>query len=208
MLSVAFLVKNPPMDRFAMLVEYLRVIASEVVVVSTGISDEDRSTILSWSPRYESGVKLIDHEWSDDFSEARNVGLAECTQQWTLVLDPDEIPSVGMISHINMVLSGEVNREKALGWLYWTVNYWGGVKGPEKSYHWHCRLFRTGRGKFYRPVHELVALDGRGEDQTRGTSVLPAAPPLAYLIHSKAKEELQSADDLYAKLSGKKEGNF
>lgn len=185
------------MDRFAMLVEYLRVIASEIVVVSTGISDEDRATILSWSERFASGVKLIDHEWSDDFSQARNVGLAECTQPWTLVLDPDELPSVGMISHMSMVLSGEANREQAQGWLYWTINYWGGTVGEAQPYHWHCRLFRTGMGKFYRPVHELVELSGMPEHVTRGTPQLPSAPPLAYLIHSKPADRLASDDEYY-----------
>lgn len=199
-LSVAFLVKNPPMDRFAMLVEYMRVVATEIVVVNTGMSSEDRNTILSWAERYEGGVTIIDHVWKDDFSEARNVGLEACTGDWTLVLDPDELPSVGMISHIRAVLDYEANRPHALGWLYWTVNYWGGVKGEEKNYHWHIRLFRTGKGKFYRPVHELVELDGVKEDVTRGTNVVPFAPPLAYLIHSKAVDTIAESDALYERL--------
>jgi glycosyltransferase involved in cell wall biosynthesis len=188
------------MDRFSMLIEYLRVISNEIVIVDTGSEAADIAIMESWSDRFEKGVKVIETAWEDDFSKARNVGLAECTAPWTLVLDPDEIPSVGMISHISMVLKGEVARENAVGWAYWTVNYWGGVKGPEENYHWHCRLFRTGRGKFYRPVHELVALDGRLESETRGTVTMPLANPVAYLIHSKAKEELEKADELYEKI--------
>src|SRR5574338_841609 len=133
MLSVAFLVKHPPLDRFSMLCEYLRIVATEVVVVSTGLTDEERSAIQSWSDRFEHGLKIVDYEWHDDFAAARNAGLVECTQPWTLVLDPYEMPSVGMILHIMKVLSGEVARENAKGWLYWTVNYWGGVKGPEEN---------------------------------------------------------------------------
>lgn len=203
MLSVACLVKNPPMDRFATLIEYLRVLATELVIVDTGSVTADVATMQSWSDRFEHGVKVIESEWKNDFSQARNLGLAECTQPWTLVVDPDEIPSVGMISHINAVIKGEVARESAVGWLYWTINYWGGVLGPSKPYHWHCRLFRTGRGRFYRPVHELVSLDGRPESDTRGTAALPNAPPLAYLIHSKPAERIAADDALYEQL-GKK----
>lgn len=202
MLSVAFLVRNPPMDRFAMLIEYLRILATEVVIVDTGSCSEDLDIMRGWSDRFAKGVKVIQAEWEDDFAKARNIGLAECTGEWTLILDPDEIPSVGMISHIKAVLERQVARESAVGWAYWTVNFWGGVKGPEEPYHWHCRLFRTGRGKFYRPVHELVSLDGQPESETRGTTKLPLAPPLAYLIHSKAKEELEQADALYERIGG------
>lgn len=199
-LSVAFLVKDPPMDRMALLVEYLRVLATEIVVVNTGMPDQDHDIIESWHSRFDKGVILIDHEWKDDFSEARNVGLEACTGDWTLVVDPDELPTAQMMAHIKYVLETEANRPNAVGWLYWTVNFWGGAKGPEENYHWHCRLFRTGRGKFYRPVHELVELDGKPEDITRGTTVMPMAPPTAYLIHSKAKSELEKADELYARL--------
>ena len=203
MLSVAFLVRNPPMDRFAALVEYLRIVATEVVIVDTGSSPEDVAIMRSWSDRFEHGVKVIEAEWENDFAKARNIGLEACTQEWTLVVDPDEIPSVGMVSHIAAVLRNEVARPSAKGWLYWTVNYWGGQKGPEKPYHWHTRLFRTGHGKFYRKVHELVALDGAPERTTRGTAILPNAPPLAYLIHSKAADKIAEDDALYERL-GKK----
>jgi hypothetical protein len=199
-LSVAFLVKNPPMDRFALLIEYLRFIANEIVIVDTGSVPDDINTMQGWSNRFADGVKVIQAEWEDDFSKARNIGLSECHGDWTLVLDPDEIPSVGMSLHILSILRGENDRHSAVGWLYWTVNYWGGVKGPEENYHWHCRLFRTGRGQFYRRVHELVMLDGKKEAETRGTATLPLAPPMAYLIHSKGTEDLQNADDLYERL--------
>lgn len=201
MLSVAFLVRNPPMDRFALLVEYLRSIATEIVIVDTGSALHDIDTMKSWSSRFEHGVKVIEAEWEDDFAKARNIGLSECTQDWTLILDPDELPSIGMISHINLVISGQAARENAIGWLYWTVNYWGGEVGEEKPYHWHCRLFRTGRGRFYRPVHELVSLDGRPESETRGTAALPSAPPMAYLIHSKAKDRIEADDEYYRSIA-------
>lgn len=193
-LSVHLMVLNPPLDRLALLVNYLSILADEFVIVDTG-SDQSAIEIMSgWDK-----VRLT-HETFTNFSETRNKGLALHQYEWTLGIDPDELPSVGMMSHMNAVIKDEVNRPQALGWLYWTVNFWGGVLGETRSYHWHCRLWRTEAGKLYRPVHELVSLNGVPEDITRGTKVLPAAPELAYLIHSKPLEEIEKADRLYEQL--------
>lgn len=196
-LSVHFMVLNPPLDRLAMLVEYLSVLADEYVIVDTGSSDADKSIMAAWDK-----VRVIEETFTN-FSETRNKGLAQHQYAWTLGIDPDEIPSVTMMGHINKVIREEVSRPSALGWLYWTINYWGGVQGPQKSYHWHTRLWRTDRARLYRPVHELVMLDGKPESETRGTNLLPAAPKQAYLIHSKAQDELAKADELYEKLGHK-----
>lgn len=193
-LSVHMMVKNPPLDRMALLVRYLYIIADEFVVVDTGSPDEVKSIIASWDR-----VRVIEEEFVN-FSATRNKGLEQHQHEWTLGIDPDELPSVGMYSHMNAVIKNEVARPSALGWLYWTYNYWGGILGPEKPYHWHIRLWRTEAGRLYRPVHELVMLNGRKESQTRGTNIAPLAPKEAYLIHSKAQEELAKADELYASL--------
>jgi hypothetical protein len=190
------MVLNPPIDRLALLVNYLSILADEFVIVDTGSSERDIEIMSSWDK-----VRVI-HEKFTNFSETRNKGLEQHTHEWTLGIDPDELPSVGMISHMNAVIKDEVNRPNALGWLYWTVNFWGGVLGETRSYHWHCRLWRTEAGRLYRPVHELVSLNGMPEEVTRGTNLLPAAPELAYLIHSKAQEDLEQADRLYESLGG------
>lgn len=193
-LSVHMMVLHPPLERLAMLVQYLDIIADEFVIVDTGSTDETLDIMSSW-PK----VSVLRKEFTN-FSETRNKGLEQHQYEWTLGIDPDEIPSVGMISHINAVLKDQVNRPNALGWLYWTINYWGGRLGEERSYHWHTRLWRTDKGKLYRPVHELVMLDGRPESETRGTNLLPAAPKLAYLIHSKAAADIEQSDALYERL--------
>lgn len=191
-LSVHMMVRNPPIDRMAMLVDYLSTIANEFVVVDTGSPDVIQDIMRSW-PK----VRVVNEEFVD-FSTTRNKGLEQHTYSWTLGIDPDELPSPIMMQHIAWAITD--SPPETLGWLYWTVNYWGGVKGPEMHYHWHARLWRTESGRLYRPVHELLALDGRGEEETRGTPVLPKAPRMAYLIHSKPEDEIAKADDLYARL--------
>lgn len=197
------LVRKPPVGRLAALVEFMSAVCSETVIVDTGSDPDQLAAMRSWI-----NTAVIEREWRDDFSWARNEGLAECKGDWTIVLDPDELPSEKMLRHIRMVDTGEVDashesyRPTAIGWLYWTRNWWGGIYGPEMDYHWHCRLFKTGSGLFYRPVHELVALKYNdkwvGEDLARDTPLMGRAPVAACLIHSKEAEAIAEADRQYA----------
>lgn len=56
----------------------------EVVLVDTGCNDEQRA----FAERYAD--KIIDFEWRDDFSAARNAGMREAEGEWFLYLDDDE----------------------------------------------------------------------------------------------------------------------
>ncbi len=186
--SAALLVKDPPMDRLALLVEFLRPVVSQYVIVVDDRTAAETSDAMSAWP----GVTLVPFGWVDDFSAARNAALPHCAGDWILVVDPDELPSVGMLEFIRLVDQVKQDDEEwqgqrywaARGYLFFTKNFYSGVQGPEWEEHWHCRLFRNGKGRFYKPVHELVALDGLPEDGTRQTPLLPKAPRSAYLIHS------------------------
>jgi glycosyltransferase involved in cell wall biosynthesis len=193
--TAAFLVKDPPIDRLALLVDYIRPVVREFVFVIDDRTQPDTiRKIESWPD-----VKTVMYEWNDDFAAARNAALPLVTSKWVLHLDPDELPSAIMLGHIDWVAKGNVDPE-TMGILYWTVNYWGGEKGEEMPYHWHCRLFRAGHGRWYRRVHELVELDGQTEDQTRRTIIMPEAPKAAYLIHSKPEDRLIVDQDYYEQL--------
>lgn len=61
-----------------------RRIATELLVVDTGSSDGTVEVAESM------GATVIHHAWSDDFAEARNVGLDHATCEWVLMLDADE----------------------------------------------------------------------------------------------------------------------
>lgn len=201
-LSVAMLVKHPPMDRMAALIEYLGEIASEFVIVDTGSSVDSLRAMASWNkhPFGLPKVKIIQAEFEDDFGKARNIGVDAASRAWTLVVDPDELPSIRMVGHVRSVVEGSAGNPTALGYLYWTRNYWQGILEPEAEFHWHVRLFRTGRGRFYRALDELVELDGRPEHETRTTPVLPKAPKAAYLIHSKSDVDTRQSAELYDRL--------
>lgn len=56
----------------------------EIIVVDTGSTDDTREIARAW------GATVIDAEWQDDFSLARNASLEQATGDWILFLDCDE----------------------------------------------------------------------------------------------------------------------
>lgn len=204
MISAAFLVKDPPLDRLSMLVEYLRPVVTDFVfVVDDRTAAETSNTIARWE-----GSTVVPFRWVDDFSAGRNAALPHCTGDWTLIVDPDELPSRAMLDFVALVDASEwsdvtwqgARYPAARGYLFFTKNYEDGVQGPEWEEHWHCRLFRTDQAEWYRPVHELVRLGGYDEGSIRGTSLLPKAPRSAYLIHSKLSDVAPASTDLYVRI--------
>jgi hypothetical protein len=192
--SVIFLVKDPPMDRLAALVEYMRPVADQfVLVVDDRTDEEDVEIIKTWD-----GTVIVPFKWCDDFAAARNAALPHVTNAWTLHLDPDELPSIAAMNYIAAVTDPECP-DPAVGYVFWFFNWWGGILGELAPYHYHIRLWRSGHGRFYRRVHELVMLDGKNESQTRG-NIAKMVPADRYFIHSKPKERIEVDQDLYDRL--------
>lgn len=86
MLSVAMIVKNEGKN-IQRALNSVREIADEIVILDTGSTDNTKDIIRLMN---ESKIKLYDHEWKDDFSEARNRSIELCTQEWIFVFDGDE----------------------------------------------------------------------------------------------------------------------
>jgi hypothetical protein len=194
-LGAAWLVRDPPLDRMALLVDYLEPVVSEHVIVDTGSDERSIAVMESW------GTTVLRREWRDDFGWARNQALPLSTD-WTLIVDPDELPSLGMMEHLRTL---DLAPPETLAYLYWTRNYWTGELGPAMEMHWHVRAFRSQVGRFYRPIHELVELRvgnrWMAEGVTRDTVVCPKAPKSAYLIHSKGDKAIARSDAQYAAMS-------
>ncbi|HEX8207517.1 MAG TPA: glycosyltransferase [Solirubrobacteraceae bacterium] len=83
-LSLCMIVK----DEEAMLGRMLSAVrdwVDEIVVVDTGSRDRTVEIAESF------GAKVLHHEWTGDFSEARNVSVEAATGDWIIYLDADEI---------------------------------------------------------------------------------------------------------------------
>jgi len=63
----------------------VRGVVDEIVVADTGSSDATMTIAR------DSGARVIEIPWTNDFSEARNRSLAEVQADWVLVLDADEV---------------------------------------------------------------------------------------------------------------------
>ena len=83
MLSVCMIVKNEE-AMLAGCLESVKWIASEIIIVDTGSTDNTKEIAKSF------GARVIDFTWNNNFAEARNVALAEARSPWILSIDADE----------------------------------------------------------------------------------------------------------------------
>lgn len=117
-------------------------IVDEMIVVDTGSTDNTPAIARSF------GAQLIDAEWRDDFSAARNVGLAAARGRWILVMDADE-RFVGSKKALQRVL-------RKPGVIAFDVAIHNEIDGREDR-HSSVRLFRRLPGvRFERRLHEQV----------------------------------------------------
>jgi len=193
----SFLTKDPELSRLRALVEYLREISDEFVFT---IDDRTPQWVFeeigSWP-----GVTVVGYTWNDDFSDARNYGLKWIKSDWTCYFDPDELPNARLLEFIRVVSN---QTDGPIGYLFDTHNFWGGKNNVfHQESDWHLRLWRSGRGKFYKKVHEQVALNGKQEHATRSTSLVQKAPHDAFIIHAKPGDRINDDTNLYSELEKK-----
>ena len=114
----------------------------ELCVVDTGSTDATPQL-------FENEGAIIQHQkWRDDFAEARNHSLAMATQEWILVLDPDELPSQSLAAEIRQL----VQIKDAGAATLVMRNYWPNGNYRDKRL---MRMFRNRPEIRYRvPIHE------------------------------------------------------
>lgn len=97
----------------------VREIADEIVVgVDTRTIDETAQIASGY------GAKIIDVDWRDDFSYARNLTLSAATGEWVLVLDADEHLLPGGAAVVRHAMAGELKLiPNAVGLAFVLVNF-------------------------------------------------------------------------------------
>lgn len=203
MITLAMLVKDPPLDRLASLLNRVAPVVGETVVV---VDDRTRDPL----PIKAMVDLVVPFTWIDDFAAARNAALPHVTGDWVLHLDPDEWPSDDMLAFLSMVDRSEWRDHvdwkdgryfDPKGYLFWFRNWFDGVQGPEWEEHWHCRLFRREGARWYKTVHEQVAFGNLTEQHTRNTPLLPKAPRAARVDHYHVTDP--ASDALYAQIEAR-----
>jgi len=82
-LSLCMIAKNES-EHIGRCLQSAKDFVDEIIVVDTGSSDDTRDIARSF------GAMVIESEWQDDFSIARNASLERATGDWILFLDCDE----------------------------------------------------------------------------------------------------------------------
>src|SRR5215217_4806471 len=146
-LSLAMIVK----DEEEMLPRCLAAVkdaVDEMIVVDTGSTDRTVEIAESF------GAKILHHEWTGDFAEARNVSFDAATGDWVVYLDADEV-----------LVTEDVERLRELTKRTWReafylveTNFTGDLADGEALNHNALRVFRNrDEYRFEGRLHEQIA---------------------------------------------------
>lgn len=148
-LSLCMIVKNE--ERFLRgCLESVKGVVDEIVIVDTGSTDSTLDIAR------EFGAVIVPHVWTDDFSEARNVSLANATGNWALWMDADE----ELAPESRELLRQTLDTAPAhIGGYMMMFRNWLTVPerrpGTEMAIHHACRVFRRVPGvRFVGRIHE------------------------------------------------------
>lgn len=123
-------------------------LVDEVVIVDTGSADNTINIIREYGDK----VKLVEVNWENDFSKARNIYLENATGDWILVLDADE-----EIVYNRDKLITYISHAQAEAFNIKMINV---IDDQKKQNTWvYCRLFKNKGYRYYRPVHEQLDVD-------------------------------------------------
>jgi tetratricopeptide (TPR) repeat protein len=138
-------------------------IVSEVIVVDTGSRDRTREIAR------ELHAQVMITEWCDDFATPRNLGIAQATGDWILVLDADEAIDVSQHELLRSCTRDPGGCYSLVQRHYTDDFRLSGFTAARGEYpHWErsyrgyfesslCRFFPNNRGvQYVGRIHELV----------------------------------------------------
>ena len=121
----------------------VRKVANQIIVLDTGSEDNTKKIAASH------GAEVYDHDWKDDFSEARNKCLEYARGDWILFLDADE----ELASGADETLAKDMGRTNILGYRLPLKN----VGSPLNGCHYVPRLVRNAPGLYFiGKIHETI----------------------------------------------------
>jgi tetratricopeptide (TPR) repeat protein len=140
-------------------------LVDEIIVVDTGSSDATKEIAAVM------GARVIEHNWNNNFAEARNVYLRAACADWILVLDADEVVAPKDHQAIRDLIKAKDKASSACTIttrnydtnptiIGWTANV-GEYAQEERGSGWvptdKVRLFPNDDRLYYSfPVHEMI----------------------------------------------------
>ena len=147
-LSLCMIAKDEE-ETIQLALESVKDIVDEVIVVDTGSSDKTREIVR------EFGGKVIEAEWQDDFSAARNLALKEANGNYMLCLDADEfidprerfglLLAKGLLPPARETRAYRIKVEPDKDAVGLSVSYLSRLEGREPV-NYQIRIFSTGMG--------------------------------------------------------------
>lgn len=188
MISLAMIVKNEE-KRLARAIRSVGASVGEIVVVDTGSEDGTASLAR------DLGAKVLFHEFTGDFSAARNISISACRGDWILVLDADEFfplsPRLMLETATDLSVPGQNDYK---GYYLLRQNYESGEF--EMSYSdFVLRLFRNDRQvRYCHRVHETLE---ESLDSLAGRYGQLASMPLSHYLFERDLAYLRSKPQKY-----------
>lgn len=148
-LDIAMIVRDEEvaLPRALASLEELDPIMGRVIVYDTGSSDRTCDVAEAW------GAQVIKGHWDDDFSRARNAGLAAVRSDWFLQLDADEIVMADTAALKKLLDSHRQAGATACSLPMVFVNEHDQVISTMQT----VRVGRRGKVRFRNRVHETLA---------------------------------------------------
>jgi len=175
----------------------------EIVIIRDSKNDnQDVKTYLA----NQSGIKVFDFFFEDDFSKLKNFMNRCCSNPWIFNIDADEMPHETLLQNIHEIL--EQNNEIDAIWVprinivngitpehitkwKWIVNERGWINWPHDA---QCRIYKnTPDIYWHKPVHEQLT------GSIRNISKLPDLEELS-LYHIKDIERQERQNEFYSKI--------
>lgn len=163
-------------------------VADEIVVVDSGSTDNTIEIAKSH------GARVIHQDWLG-YGKQKNFALDQCTHEWILSLDADEVLTDALVEEIEQLdFESEVVGYRVARKLFVGDRFvvWGGYY-PD----YQLRLFRNSLGRFNDlAVHESVQLPAKAE-------IRNLKNPLDHFSYE-SLEQMDAAFHKFAQLSTKK----
>ena len=127
----------------------------ELIVVDTGSADATKKIAADF------GARILDFDWQDDFSAARNAALEQADGDWIVFLDADEYFTAETAGNLRAVIEAQQEKPQT-GLLIKLLNVDRNAADEVLGYSYALRIFRNRRELRYAGrIHEELRNEGQ-----------------------------------------------
>jgi len=150
LISLCMIVKNEE-DVLPRCLDSVREIVDEIIIADTGSTDRTKEIAAKYN------ALIVDVEWKDDFSAAKNEAVKRATGRWILVLDADEYMEPREAMQLRHFLSEQTPQPDRVYNLP-IINFTGSSVAAGNILESNAdRVFPNHLGiRFNRPIHEQL----------------------------------------------------